>query len=931
MQYLPMIAAILGRRAVTMPVVVAALLLAAAMVSPVAAQAPAPAGDIPYCVDPDWAPYEHIDPGGRHDGIAADLLALAAQRAGLTLRLVPTPDWTATLEAAKAGRCVMLSFLNETPARAEWLSFTQPLFVDPNVLVTREDHPYVADLAAEGAKTMVLPEGTSVEERLRRDFPELRIVTTTSEADAFAMVSEGRADMTLRSLSVAVYVIRKEGYFNLKVAGQVPGYENRLRAAFRKDHAHLVPLLDAGIATLTAAERREIANRHVSITIAAPLNYRLIAAVAAVPLLVLAVSLFWLARVRGLNRRLQASEQRYRMAQDATGLGIWDWDCVDGRIVWDAATWRLLGHEPQGGTIAYADWRAVVHPDDLPQVEAAVQAHLARGEDFALEMRYRRADGSWIWVHSKGRVVERAADGTPRRMMGTNTDVTARKQAELTLRESERLYRVLFESVSDALFLVQVEADGGFRYLRNNPAHRAATGLTEVEGRMPADMLPQDVAAQAMERYAACLAAGGPIHYEEDLVLPAGPQVWATSLTPVFDDGGRPEMIVGVARNVTEARRAAEAVREARERLATYFSLAPVGIFVADAGGAIVEINDTACRQMDLPEALVRTLAFADLVPEDDRPATAATLAEVRAVGSATRDMRLRRQAGGWFWASVVIGGLPGGHVIGFIEDTTERRRMETELRESNAELEQFAYAVSHDLRQPLRMISGFAQLLERSLGAPADERQREFLAFVRNGARRMDQMLLALLEYSRVGRLGEPMQTLSLGEVAAEALHYLGPALAEAQAVVDQPERWPVVTVSRNEAVRLFQNLLGNALKYRRPDTAPHITLTADPAPGGHVIAVADNGIGIDPAFLGRLFKVFQRLQTQDAYEGTGIGLALCRRIVERHGGRIWIESAGEGCGVTVRFFLPDQTGGGDGGGIVAAEERGALVGQLG
>ena len=275
------------------------------------------------------------------------------------------------------------------------------------------------------------------------------------------------------------------------------------------------------------------------------------------------------------------------------------------------------------------------------------------------------------------------------------------------------------------------------------------------------------------------------------------------------------------------------------------------------------------------------------------------------------RLQRLRRQAGGWFWASVVVGGLPGGHVIGFIEDTTGRRRMETELRESNAELEQFAYAVSHDLRQPLRMVTGFTQLLERSLGDTADDRQREFLSFVRDGAKRMDQMLLALLEYSRVGRLGEPSQTLNVGEVVAEALHYLSPALAEAQARVEQPAAWPLITVSRNEAVRLFQNLLGNALKYRRPDVPPVITLAVVPRPDGYEFLVSDNGIGVDPALIGRLFKMFQRLHTQDAYEGTGIGLALCRRIVERHGGRIWIESAGEGTGTTVHVFLPDHRAG--------------------
>ena len=175
------------------------------------------------CVDPDWPPYEVIDGQGRHQGIAADLLRLAAARVGLALDLVPTRDWEDSIAASKDGRCQMLSFLNQTPKRDEWLVFTDPIFVDANVIVTREEHRFVADLAAVSGETMVLPRGTSIEERVRRDFPDLAIVTTDSEADAFAMVANRKADMTLRALTVAVDTIKKEGWFNLKVAGQEIG------------------------------------------------------------------------------------------------------------------------------------------------------------------------------------------------------------------------------------------------------------------------------------------------------------------------------------------------------------------------------------------------------------------------------------------------------------------------------------------------------------------------------------------------------------------------------------------------------------------------------------------------------------------------------------------------------------------------------------
>jgi outer membrane protein OmpA-like peptidoglycan-associated protein/ABC-type amino acid transport substrate-binding protein len=158
---------------------------------------------VTFCVDPDWPPFEQIDAQGQHIGIAADLLRLVAQRSGLTLQLLPTKDWDQSLAASQAGRCELMSFLNQSAKRDGWLLFTDPVLVDENVLITREEHSYVSDLAALAGETMVLPKGTSVEERLRRDFPNLKIVQVESEAQAFKLVSERQADLTMRSLIVA--------------------------------------------------------------------------------------------------------------------------------------------------------------------------------------------------------------------------------------------------------------------------------------------------------------------------------------------------------------------------------------------------------------------------------------------------------------------------------------------------------------------------------------------------------------------------------------------------------------------------------------------------------------------------------------------------------------------------------------------------------
>ncbi len=256
-----------------------------------------------------------------------------------------------------------------------------------------------------------------------------------------------------------------------------------------------------------------------------------------------------------------------------------------------------------------------------------------------------------------------------------------------------------------------------------------------------------------------------------------------------------------------------------------------------------------------------------------------------------------------------------GPRVLCSWHDLTPRKQTEAlllqhadKLARSNAELEQFAYVASHDLRQPLRMVNSYVQLLERRLAEQLDEETRQMMGFVTQAAQRMDQMLVALLEYSRVGRMGEPMAALSLREALDEALRFLAPLSAETQAQIRILGDWPELLASRNEITRLWQNLVGNALKFRAPDRAPQIEIRAAPDAQGWRFEVADNGIGIDPGQFERLFRVFQRLHTRSEFEGTGIGLALARKIVERHGGRIWVESAGLGQGSRFGFFLPAQ-----------------------
>ena len=271
---------------------------------------------VKMCIDPDWAPFESINEDGRHVGISADLVQLVAQRVGLKIELYRVKTWEESLAASKAGKCQIMSFLNQTPARDQWLIFTDPIFSDPNIVVTREEHSYIGDLKGLENETVALPRGTMVEERIRREYPNLRLVLTETEQQAVAKVSAREADMTIRSLIVAAYAIKKEGLFNLKIAGHVPGFTNKLRIGVIKDEQVLRDILDKGVKTLTAQEREAISNKHVSISVQHGIDHTLVWQIIVGGGFIMLLVLAWNHKLNALNAQLE----RLSVTDRLTGL-----------------------------------------------------------------------------------------------------------------------------------------------------------------------------------------------------------------------------------------------------------------------------------------------------------------------------------------------------------------------------------------------------------------------------------------------------------------------------------------------------------------------------------------------------------------------------------------------------------------------------------
>ncbi|KIL99996.1 Phytochrome two-component sensor histidine kinase Cyanobacterial phytochrome B [Paramagnetospirillum magnetotacticum MS-1] len=309
--------------------------------------------------------------------------------------------------------------------------------------------------------------------------------------------------------------------------------------------------------------------------------------------------------------------------------------------------------------------------------------------------------------------------------------------------------------------------------------------------------------------------------------------------------------------------------------------------------------------------------AFLEVVHPGDRAEVDEILRAVCAEGGRREaDFRILRSDGeirmlhGSMMVSCDAAGRPV-RADSTIQDITERKHLENELdgliRElwrSNEELEQFAYVASHDLRQPLRVVGSYVSLLEEELVGSLGGESLEYMGFVRDGVRRMDRLITDLLAYSRVGRVGGDAP-FPVAEAVESALSDLQIEIEDSGAVVSVTSTLPTLYGDRGEMERLFGNLIGNALKYRRPDEAPRVSVECEDLGGEWLFRVRDNGIGIPPEHAERVFGIFQRLHARDEYEGTGVGLAIVKKIVDRHGGSARVEPQ-DGPGTVLAFNWP-------------------------
>ena len=406
-----------------------------------------------------------------------------------------------------------------------------------------------------------------------------------------------------------------------------------------------------------------------------------------------------------------------------------------------------------------------------------------------------------------------------------------------------------------------------------------------------------------------------------------GTELWNDALRLQVDgyvgksSGGYVELPAAVRAALFRARRRALATTKDAPYRRLVEGL-PVGVVVSTASGEILEANPAFAAMLGLPDPEVMTRrTFTEFFAQKSTASNWRSQIEAsRTVGNL--DVQLQRADRSLMWVRISSWAVENGpsgvrQIQSIIEETEEFHAAQGELARrsqalarSNAELEQFAYVVSHDLQQPLGMISSYLELLEKEVGDDLEGDARDYLDRAVRGADRMQEMVDAVLGYARVDTRGREFTAVDLNSILDEVVDELSESIDDSGAVITHDEL-PNVVADGSQLHQLLHNLLTNAIKFVG-DRPPRIHITATNEEGGWRVSVRDNGIGMQADTAERIFVMFQRLHTHDEYPGTGIGLAICKRIVERHGGRIWVESQPHR-GSTFIFTLPKRSGGED------------------
>jgi len=506
--------------------------------------------------------------------------------------------------------------------------------------------------------------------------------------------------------------------------------------------------------------------------------------------------------------------------------------------------------------------------------------------------------------------------------------ISAKIKRQLKLLESEEKLKEQQQEMDDllnSLTAMITYKDSNNRVIRLNKA------MADFMGKPPEffigvslyDIFPKGLAHSYHEEDLTIIRTGKPMNnIIEEVTTPLGERKWIRSdKKPYYDKDGNIKGVVIFSVDVTEQIKIERKLSQSEELFRRIFNEAPYGVFIMDLSNKILHANKSFCQQLGYTEDEINKMSLLEIAAKRDSDLVS-NLYEVLSpeIISDTKEIRILKKDNG-----IMTTNLFATHIkdeddipmyrLGMVENISERREAEEKLKEfstnlveSNKDLEQFAYIISHDLREPLRMMTSYTQLLKRRYSNNFDDAGNEFMEYIVDGAKRMNNLINDLLSYSRVGRDKRARQFVDIGGVIPVVENNLRMSIQESAAKIIIKDVMPKIYCNKAQITTLIQNLVNNAIKYHRTDVAPLIEIGMSRKNDFWEFYVKDNGIGIPVKHLETIFLIFQRLHARDEYSGTGIGLAICKRIVQSHDGEIWVRSV-EGEGSTFFFTFPVLT----------------------
>ncbi|MBL8093739.1 MAG: PAS domain S-box protein [Anaerolineales bacterium] len=625
------------------------------------------------------------------------------------------------------------------------------------------------------------------------------------------------------------------------------------------------------------------------------------------------------AELRQSQTAIERQARILEQTQAAARVGGWEFDLRRGKMYWTHEMYQLHDVSPDTFEVTPEMAVSIYAPEYQDQVSAAVSRAFTTGEPYDLETVVITHGGKRRWVRTVGRPV--FEDGIPTVLYGSFQDITEQKRAEEQIRRAEAEYRSLYENVPIGLY----RSTPGGDQARINPYLVRLNGFkTEAEQIQAIKDIGQEwyVDPERRAQFIAAIERDGEVNNFESEIrrYTTGEHLWISeNARAIRDAEGNIVQYEGSVIDITTRKRVELALEDQRRFATNVMDAMGQGLTVTDKAGRFVYANPACARILGCTLDQILGRSPLDFIVDADHPKFRHSM-EARARGEPTSYEATLRRGDGSLVAVLITGAqrFEGGQPTGSIAtltDLTERRKHEealqalnSELASKNREMETFTYSVSHDLKAPLRGIDGYSRLLLEDYGDRLDGEGKRFLQTIRSATEQMNQLITDLLAYSRLDRraLAEtPIDLRELvGAIVAQRLHDVRGI--EPDVRVDVPHL--MARGDRDGLAQAVRNLVDNAFKFTRAMPAPAITVRAERIGDVARLSVTDNGIGFDMQYHEKIFGIFTRLHRPEDYPGTGVGLALVRKAMERMGGRAWAESE-LGQGATFFLELPMLT----------------------